>query len=258
MNPNHVKATEEAIQYMRDHLDEDITSDQLAALVNYSPYHFIRVFKRVTGISPRQYLSALRIESGKINLLQKPSLLVKILLSIGFTSLGSFNTRFKQFVGLSPKQFRTTSNQLVSHMKEWEHKRLSFASSKESRPPKISCQVEAPESFRGIIFIGLFPRPIPDQKPIVGTALTLNNRSCEFSQIPCGTYYLLAAGIAWSMNPRDYFILDKSLRGMHESAIEVDETTDLNLTITLRDPLPYDPPIVVNLPLLLFEKKKAK
>lgn len=55
-------------------------------------------------------------------------------------------------------------------------------------------------------------------------------------------------------------MLDKSLRGMHESAIVIDETTNLDVAITLREPLPQDPPIVVNLPLLLFEqnKKRAK
>jgi len=62
------------------------------------PFHFSRIFKRVTGISVRQYLSALRIESGKTELLHSPSLLVKIEMSVGLSSQGTFNTRFKQLV----------------------------------------------------------------------------------------------------------------------------------------------------------------
>jgi len=54
-----------AIEYMKDHLDEEITTEELSKYVGYSPYHFVRIFKEVTGVSPRHYLSALRIEAGK-------------------------------------------------------------------------------------------------------------------------------------------------------------------------------------------------
>lgn len=187
MNDSHLRAVELVIVYMREHLDEGLTSEQLAAHVGYSPYHFIRVFKRVTGISPRQYLSALRIESGKIQLLKAPSLLTKILHVIGFQSAGSFNTRFKQFVGLSPKKFQHTSAQLTSHMNEWEHKSLIPNLDDSETLPKITCQITAPPAFRGIIFVGLFPRPIPDQRPVAGIAINQNTRSCVFSHIPPGT-----------------------------------------------------------------------
>lgn len=258
MNESHTEAVEKAILYMKDRLNEDITSRQLADFVGYSPYHFTRVFKSVTGITIRQYLSALRIESGKSHLLKEPSLLVKILYSIGFSSMGSFHTRFKQFVGLSPKRFRSSSESLHSYVSQYESKPLSLPQEQESLLPRIECHIKAPESFRGLIFVGLFPRPVPDQKPIAGTALNLRNRTCQFSGIPHGTYYLLAAGIPWSLNPRDYFLLDCSLRGKYKTSILVDETTDMNLQLTLREPLPFDPPIVVNLPLLLFEKNKRK
>ena len=66
----------------------------------------------------------------------------------------------------------------------------------------------------------------------------------------------MLAGIPWSLNPRDYFLLSKSLRGKREEPVHIDEETDLAVNITLREPLPYDPPIVVNLPLLLFEKDR--
>jgi len=258
MNDIHLKSVLQAIEFMREHLDEELTSEQLAAHVGYSPYHFIRIFKQVTGISPRQYLSALRIETGKMNLLKESSLLVKILHTIGFQSAGSFNTRFKQFVGVSPKQFHRTSKQLISHMNEWEHQKLQLDSgeAKSDVLPRLTCRITAPSTFRGIIFVGLFPRPIPDQRPIMGTAINQNARSCTFHHIPHGTYYLLAAGIAWSLNPKDYFLLDKSLRGNYESAIKVDAATDQEVSICLREPLPQDPPIVINLPLLLFEQSK--
>lgn len=258
MNEYHSEAVEKAILYMKDRLNEDLTSQQLADLVGYSPYHFSRVFKSVTGITIRQYLSALRIESGKSHLLKEPSMLVKILYSIGFSSMGSFHTRFKQFVGLSPKRFRSSSESLHNYVNQYEFTPLTLTQEQEILLPRIKCHIETPESFRGLIFVGLFPRPIPDQKPVAGTALNLRDRTCQFSGIPHGTYYVLAAGIPWSLNPRDYFLLDRSLRGKYETSIVVDETTDMNLQLTLREPLPFDPPIVVNLPLLLFEKDIRK
>ncbi|MFD3274282.1 helix-turn-helix domain-containing protein [Paenibacillus dendritiformis] len=256
MKDEHIAAAEQAIVYMKSHLEEEITSEQLAAHVGYSPYHFTRIFKSVTGISPRHYLSALRMESGKSTLLQEPSLLVKVLLSIGFRSAGSFNTRFKQQVGVPPRAFRIRSQALTAYMNEFEHRELTLPVPGKEAAPQITCRIEAPASFRGLIFVGLFPHPIPDQRPVAGTALAGGKRTCVFADVPSGTYYALAAGIPWSLRPKDYFVLDRAIRGKYPSAIEVNDRTELGIAIQLRNPLPYDPPIVVSLPQLLFEKKK--
>ncbi|MGV2806857.1 AraC family transcriptional regulator, partial [Clostridium perfringens] len=92
--------------------------------------------------------------------------------------------------------------------------------------------------------------------PVTGTAVNLKTRTCMLTGIPAGTEYVLAAGHPWSLNPRAYFLLSKSLRGKMEAPVHIAEGTDLAVKITLREPLPYDPPIVVNLPLLLFEKDR--
>lgn len=257
MKDEHIAATEQAIVYMKSHLEEEITSEQLAAHVGYSPYHFTRIFKSVTGISPRHYLSALRMESGKSALLKEPSLLVKVLLSIGFRSAGSFNTRFKQQVGVPPRAFRIRSEALTAYMNQFEHRELSLPVPGKEAAPQITCRIEAPASFRGLIFVGLFPHPIPDQWPVAGTALAGGKRTCVFADVPSGTYYALAAGIPWSLRPKDYFVLDHAIRGKYPSAIEVNDRTELGVAIQLRNPLPYDPPIVVSLPQLLFEKKES-
>ena len=48
---SYIHATELAIQYMKEHLNEEVTSEQLAHLVGYSAYHFTRIFKQVTGMN---------------------------------------------------------------------------------------------------------------------------------------------------------------------------------------------------------------
>jgi AraC family transcriptional regulator len=54
---------------------------------------------------------------------------------------------------------------------------------------------------------------------------------------------------------RDYFLLSKNLRGNAEGYDEISENTFCKVHIKIREPLPYDPPILINLPRLLFEKE---
>ncbi|MDX8362636.1 MULTISPECIES: AraC family transcriptional regulator [Bacillaceae] len=252
-NGDHVKAVVQAVEYMKKNLDKEITTEELASLVGYSSFHFSRFFKEVTGISPRHYLSALRIEAGKQMLVRHSSpSIIKTMMSIGFSSLGSFSAKFKQFVGLPPKQFQVTTNDLyhfVNQYTEGENSVIQYF-----HPPVLTCHIEAPAQFKGFIFVGLFPRPIPDERPAIGTAFTQKQSSCIFSQIPTGTYYALAAGIPLSMNPKDYFLLEHAFRGMYDDPIHVTGTTDKEIHIKLRSPLPFDPPILINLPQLLLEQ----
>ncbi|WP_010098233.1 helix-turn-helix transcriptional regulator [Ornithinibacillus scapharcae] len=252
MSDVKVQVVMKAIQYMKEHLDEEITSDSLAKYVGYSPYHFSRVFKEVTGVPPRHYLSALRIESGKQLLVNSSNSILKTLLGVGFRSFGTYSSKFKQFVGLSPKQFQKNMHSLHQFIHEYNFPNEGFPL--EDIGPSITCHIIAPPSFKGIIFVGLFPKPIPDQAPIVGTALTHNQTRCTFSKVPLGDYYVLAAGIPKSLNPKNYFILDSALRGKTDSRIEIISANHKDVKIQLRDPLPYDPPILVNLPKLLFDK----
>ncbi|MCJ8013499.1 AraC family transcriptional regulator [Paenibacillus sp. KQZ6P-2] len=257
MRDFHKVEVEKAIHFMKNHLDEDITSEQIAAEIGYSPYHFTRIFKSVTGVSPRHYLAALRIEKGKKEILNNQKSLLKVILSIGYRSVGSFNTRFRDYVGVTPKKFFSNAKPLTSHMNKYHDSEIDLHPQSHTSTSRIICRIDTPDSFKGIIFVGLFPKPIPDQRPVVGTALNRNGQF-HLCGIPNGTYYVLATGIPWSMNPRDYFILDHSLRGMYSEAIHVTEQTDLKIAIKLREPLISDPPIVINLPLLLFEHMQQK
>ncbi|WP_234400698.1 helix-turn-helix domain-containing protein [Virgibacillus senegalensis] len=242
-----------AIEYMKKHLQEGLTSEQIAVKAGYSVYHFTRIFKEVTGVSPRQYLSALRIQAGKEKLIDtsRNSILRTVLL-VGFKSIGTFSSRFKHNVGLSPKQFSLETQRLAAFMESQTDPVLldSLPSSK----PFVTCQVMVPASFKGIIFVGLFRREIPDEAPVVGTAVTGSTPFCTFSGLVSGRYYLMAAALPWSRNVKDYFIPDNCLRAKYDQPLVITEDSEFEVSLTLRKPLPYDPPILVNLPLLLFRK----
>ena len=94
----------------RDHADrnfgEPLDLAALAAVAGISKYYFQRLFTATYGLSPAEHLSLRRIERAQ-DLLRATNLTVtEICYSVGFSSLGSFSSRFRELVGESPTQFR--------------------------------------------------------------------------------------------------------------------------------------------------------
>ncbi len=90
----------------RDWSDPDLDLDAVAATAGYSRFHFVRAFKAVYGETPGQYLSRRRLERAE-ELLRTANLSVtEICMLVGFSSLGTFSTRFKQQTGLLPSEYR--------------------------------------------------------------------------------------------------------------------------------------------------------
>jgi AraC-like DNA-binding protein len=83
--------------------------DQVAARAGFSKFHFARAFKDAYGETPANYLSRRRVERAK-DLLRSANLTVtEVCMLVGFSSLGSFSTRFSEMVGMSPRAFQRAS-----------------------------------------------------------------------------------------------------------------------------------------------------
>ena len=90
-------------------VDEEI-SDDYAKLAKMSKFHFLRVFKEITGVSPVEYKNKVRIEHAK-ELLEDTNLGIgEIGISLGFSSSSYFCDAFKNKVGISPTQYRKILN----------------------------------------------------------------------------------------------------------------------------------------------------
>ena len=94
----------------RDHIDrhyaEPLDLDGLARVAGVSKYHFVRTFEATYGETPIRYLTRRRIERAQ-DLLRVANLTVtEVCMLVGFSSLGSFSTRFTQLVGESPTAYR--------------------------------------------------------------------------------------------------------------------------------------------------------
>jgi AraC family transcriptional regulator len=94
------------IEFIEEHLAEDISLANLAELVDLSLYHFARVFKQSFGVPPHQYHMARRIDRAT-NLLQRSVLPVtQIGIQIGFRESSSFTRAYRKFTGVAPSAYR--------------------------------------------------------------------------------------------------------------------------------------------------------
>jgi AraC-like DNA-binding protein len=94
----------------RDHADrhfaEPLDLEQLAAVARLSRWHFQRLFTATYGLSPAAYLSRRRIERAQ-DLLRATNLTVtEVCHAVGFSSLGSFSSRFRELTGETPSAFQ--------------------------------------------------------------------------------------------------------------------------------------------------------
>ncbi|MGO4360455.1 helix-turn-helix domain-containing protein [Terrabacter sp. 2TAF16] len=94
----------------RDHADrhyaEPLDLDALAAEARLSKYHFLRLFRATYGVTPAGYVSRRRIERAQ-DLLRATNLTVtEVCHAVGFSSLGSFSSRFRTVVGQSPSEYQ--------------------------------------------------------------------------------------------------------------------------------------------------------
>jgi AraC family transcriptional regulator len=95
------------LEYIEDHLDEDISLSDLAALLGISQFHFSRLFKQSIGLTPYQYLLQQRIERAKQLLKHTNQSIIDIAFLCGFNSHSHLTKQFRQITGVTPRNYRT-------------------------------------------------------------------------------------------------------------------------------------------------------
>jgi AraC-like DNA-binding protein len=86
--------------------DAGLTLAALAHSAELSPYHFLRLFERVAGVTPHQYVIRARLREAAIRLVAEPSKIVDIAFDCGFGDVSNFNRAFRAEFGLTPRAFR--------------------------------------------------------------------------------------------------------------------------------------------------------
>jgi AraC family transcriptional regulator len=102
--------------------DLDLGLVTLAREARLSRYHFLRVFRQVTGLTPHQYIVRARLRRAAERLLLEPARVLDIALESGFGDVSNFNHAFRAEFGVNPGSYRST-----------EHRRPGLAISSRGR-----------------------------------------------------------------------------------------------------------------------------
>lgn len=97
---------EKAKKYVREHLKDDITVNDIASSMYISTNYFSRLFKRITGEGCNNYIIKKRMEKAKSLLENTNTKIGTIALNVGYKDTNYFSLAFKKQTGLSPKEFR--------------------------------------------------------------------------------------------------------------------------------------------------------
>jgi len=126
----HQSSVNRVIDYIENNISSKIELDDLAQAANLSKYHFLRVFKALTGETPLQFLVRLRLEKIATSLLLKPDESIgSIANDFGFFDISSFSKNFRIQFGFSATEWRlknSNNSQLNSNNSPLVNKSLEY------------------------------------------------------------------------------------------------------------------------------------
>ncbi|HEX8887645.1 MAG TPA: helix-turn-helix domain-containing protein [Pyrinomonadaceae bacterium] len=95
-----------AIELMHAHMNRELPLEEIAAAAYLSPFHFARLFKKLTGTSPHAYLGNLRVARSQSLLAETDLSISEVSARVGYSSPSHFTKAFRQTTGLTPRAFR--------------------------------------------------------------------------------------------------------------------------------------------------------
>jgi len=101
----HERRVTELVRQIDEHPADAYTLDALAQAADLSPFHFARIFQRLTGCSPHQYVLRMRLQHAADRLAAQSAKVVDVALDSGFGDVSNFNHAFKREFGVSPRAF---------------------------------------------------------------------------------------------------------------------------------------------------------
>jgi AraC family transcriptional regulator len=99
-----------AVAYIDKNLSEDLTLEMICNHVHLSKYHFCRLFREKTGMSPFKYIIECRISKAKKLLTYTNDSISNIAVATGFSTSANFCNAFRKYEKLSPTDFRARNS----------------------------------------------------------------------------------------------------------------------------------------------------
>lgn len=104
--PSAVARVTRIVRMIERRPDAGLTLGSLAREAGLSPYHFLRTFERLTGVTPHQYVLRARLREAAMRLVVEPARVLDIALDCGFGDVSNFNHAFRAEFGVSPRVYR--------------------------------------------------------------------------------------------------------------------------------------------------------
>ena len=108
-SPRDAKRVTAALRLIEEQAHEALSLADLARQAAMSPYHFLRTFRAVVGMTPHQFILRTRLHRAAVRLRQSSEDVSAIALDAGFNDLSTFSRRFRQLMGQSPSLYRTVN-----------------------------------------------------------------------------------------------------------------------------------------------------
>ncbi|MGQ9473365.1 MAG: helix-turn-helix domain-containing protein [Candidatus Caldatribacteriaceae bacterium] len=129
LSPQQREVVERALRFMHEHSHDITHVKEVARAYGLSPQYFRRLFKHHVGVSPKRYLTTLKIQRSKCLLLHEEQSVTEVAMDLGFGSTQQFSKVFRKVTGLSPSIWRkmylwNEKNPSLSHLPIY-HKEFS-------------------------------------------------------------------------------------------------------------------------------------
>lgn len=111
LNYEHNNSVYKAIKYMQDNLESPLSIKQISSELNMSEPNFCQSFKRITGITPKEYLTDLKLLKAKDMI--KYTSITNVAFDLGYENISYFISLFKNKYGMTPKQYKKHINNLI-------------------------------------------------------------------------------------------------------------------------------------------------
>ena len=194
-------AVENAVAHIWENYAEPLSLSEIARSAILSRFHFSRVFRDATGVSPGRFLSAVRIYQAKRLLVSTSLSVTEISLAVGYNSLGSFTNRFTESVGASPTQFRRLWDEGIG---------AAAHSVPESSSPfgTVAGRVEVPSDYGAArVYVAAFDTPIVQRQPsswVIANTEPGGQASYRLANVPAGEWFIRAVTVADSVDPEPW------------------------------------------------------
>ena len=104
--PSTLARITRAVRMVEQHSTAELNLEALAKAAGLSPYHFLRIFEQLTGLTPHQYVRRVRLRQAAERLASEPRKILDIALDCGFGDVSNFNRAFRTEFGVNPARFR--------------------------------------------------------------------------------------------------------------------------------------------------------